>query len=257
MRNPDKKISVIPLKDNIDNETASSLKGDQLLDFVAMMVHDLQGPIASMKTLLKLLANGRFNPQNKVHADLLGSSALALERSESIIYDLIDTAKSESIGLPVSLDFYDLDEIIDNSMMMLTASASEYGVSIIKDSKASIKARADRDLLLRVIDNIIFNAIKHSLKGGRIFVGTEFNQENIIISVRDEGIGLEGINPEYLFDKYRQLDLRKEGKFKGAGLGLYFCRLAVEAMGGRIWAEQQPGGGACFKFSLIKDRRRG
>jgi signal transduction histidine kinase len=257
MESPGRKISVIPLKNHQDVETVTTLKGDQLLEFVAVMVHDLQGPIAGMKTIIKLLGNGRYDPRNKVHADLLGSSALALERAESIIYDLIDTAKSEVIGLSVSLDFYELDEIIGNSVKMLAASAFEYGVTIIKDVETSIKAQADRDLLLRVIDNIVFNAIKHSRKGGRIFVKTEFDQEYVIISVRDEGAGLEGINPQDLFDKYKQLDLRKEGKFKGAGLGLYFCRLAVDAMGGKIWAEQHPGGGACFKFSLIKDRRRG
>jgi len=255
--NPGQKISIIPLKEPPDDKSAETLKGDELLDFVAVMVHDLQGPLASMKTLLKLLKNGRFNIQNKVHADLLGSSALALERSESIIYDLIDAAKSEAIGLPVALDFYDLDEIIDNSLLMLTAGAFEYGVTLKKENKASTKAQADRDLLIRVIDNIVFTSIKHSRKGGGIFVNTEFDQENVIVAVRDEGIGLEGINPADLFDKYRQLKLRKEGKFKGAGLGLYFCRLAVEAMGGKIWAEQNPNGGACLKFSLVKDRRRG
>ncbi|MCP4580131.1 MAG: HAMP domain-containing histidine kinase [candidate division Zixibacteria bacterium] len=236
---------------------SDGLKGDQLLDFIAAMVHDLQGPIASIKTLLKLIKNNRFNPGNKIHADLLRSSTLAIERSESIIYDLIDSAKTEKIGLSLTKEFIDINEVIENSRLMLNASALEYGVTIQVELNSSVKAQADRNLLLRVLDNLLFNAIKHSIKGGKIFIQTDVSSETVVVSVTDEGYGIKDIDPKDLFDKYKQLDLRQEGKFKGAGLGLYFCRLAVEAMGGKIWVEENPRGGASFKFTLVKDRGKG
>jgi K+-sensing histidine kinase KdpD len=72
----------------------------------------------------------------------------------------------------------------------------------------------------------------------------------VIVSIKDEGAGFGDIDPDILFDKYKQVDLKKDNKYRGVGLGLYFCRLAITAMGGSTWAEKRPGDGACFKFSL-------
>lgn len=252
--NMDKNTLIAVSKNVPESATAGD---DRLIDLVAIMVHDLQGPFVSMKTLLKLLNNGRFNVQNKVHVDLLKSSMTALERAESIIYDLIDIAKTEKAGIPVELNFYELTEIIDNSIAMLNASAFEYGVTIKKNLRAATKVQTDKNLLLRVLDNLIFNALKHSSKGNSICVESQIENDRAIVTISDEGVGLADINTEDLFDKYKQLELRKAGKYKGVGLGLYFCRLAVEAMHGKIWAEQNPKGGASFKFSLINDRRKG
>jgi len=230
---------------------------DRLIDLVAIMVHDLQGPFVSMKTLLKLLTKGSFNVQNKAHADLLTSSITALDRAESIIFDLIDIAKTNKSGIPVDLGFYDLTEIVDNSILMLKASAFEYGINIKTNLQADIKVQADKDLLLRVLDNLIFNALKHGPKGSNVEIQSVIEDDRAVVSVTDEGGGLADLDPDELFDKYKQLDLRKSGKYKGVGLGLYFCRLAIEAMHGRIWIDQNVKGGAKFIFSLVKDRRKG
>lgn len=235
----------------------SEIGEDRLIDLVAIMVHDLQGPFVSMKTLLKLLKKGSFTTQNMVHADLLSSSVTALERAESIIYDLIDIAKTNKTGIPVELGFHDLSEIIDNSILMLKASAFEYGINIKKNLNADLKVQADKDLLLRVLDNLIFNALKHGPKGSEVVIESAIEDDQVVVSISDEGGGLADIDPGELFDKYKQLDLRKSGKYKGVGLGLYFCRLAIEAMHGRIWIDQSAKGGAKFKFSLVKDRRKG
>jgi len=245
---------------NSTPETSSGLddKNEKLLDFVAIMVHDLQGPFVSMKTVLKLLQKGRFDPENRNHRELLNSSVLAFNRAESIIHDLVDAAKAGRVGFEVELEFSEIDEHVTNSARMLKASAEEYGVNIITNAKAGVKAQVDVGLFLRVVDNLIFNAIKHSVRGGKIYVETtSAGDDKIEVTVSDEGSGLEGINIDDLFDQYKQMDLRKEGKFRGVGLGLYFCRLAVEAMGGKIWAETNSMGGASFNISLIKDRRRG
>ncbi len=248
---------IIPLNVVAGNSAEADDQNEKLLDFVAIMVHDLQGPFVSMKTVLKLLQKGRFNPENNHHRELLNSSVLAFNRAESIIHDLIDSAKAGRVGFQIELDFADVDELVSESANMLKASAEEYEVNIIVNPGANAKAQIDKEYFLRIVDNLIFNAIKHSTRGGKIYVETAVSGEQIEVTVSDEGSGLEGINLDDLFDQYKQMDLRKEGKFRGVGLGLYFCRLAVEAMGGKIWAETNSIGGASFKISLIKDRRRG
>ena len=248
---------MIKLDNAPETNAETDSKSDKLMDFVAIMVHDLQGPFVSMKTILKLLQQGRFDTSNKVHLDLLNSSVIAFQRSESIIHDLIDAAKAGAIGFPVELDFHDIGKVVANSIDMLKACALEYGVNLKIEHKQDVKAQLDKDLFLRVLDNLVFNAIKHTTRGGNITVQTGIAEDSVLISVKDEGPGFGDINPGDLFEKYKQLDLRTKGKYKGVGLGLYFCRLAVEAMDGKIWAENDTDGGARFNVSLIKDRRRG
>ena len=248
-----KQIDVIPLTDNSGNISVSpELNADLFMDFVSIMIHDLQAPLAGMKTLLRFLNRDKFNPQNKIHQDLLKSASIALERSESIIHDIFDAVKAEKVGIPFNLDGYNINEIIENSIDMIRESAFEYGIKIQNTLPPdSHKVQADRNLLLRVLDNLLFNAFKHSPHGGSVFVEVEHSSDEVIVSIRDEGSGFAGINSDDLFDKYKQVDLRKKGKYKGAGLGLYFCRMAVQAMSGRIWAEETAAGGACFKFTLV------
>jgi len=252
METVEKKINVISISEKSDNrQNGSDVDTDLLMDFVSLMVHDLQAPLASMKTLLRFLKEGKFDPAKKTHVDLVRSTAIALERSESIIYDLFDAAKAEKAGIPFKFENDNIIEIIENSVEMINSCALEYGITIQKRLPHSeVIVKIDRNLLLRVMDNLLFNAFKNSPYGSKVYVDAELTDQKVVVAVTDEGPGFVDIDPEVLFEKYKQMELRKENKYKGVGLGLYFCRLAVNAMNGRIWAEQHSNGGACFKFTL-------
>jgi two-component system phosphate regulon sensor histidine kinase PhoR len=228
---------------------------DETLEFVSLMVHDLQGPIASMKTLTKFLSSGKYNSENDIHAALVRSTKNALERTEAIIHDLLESANDGNLGLHLNPAKFDLREIVTNSVSALGGSALDYGVPIcteLPDKPAF--AQVDKYYLLRAVDNIVYNALKHSPTGKHITAAVENIGDDYIISVRDQGVGLEGIDTESLFNKYQQVSLKNDGKYRGIGLGLYFCRLAITAMGGKIWAEPNPGAGACFKIALRASR---
>jgi len=246
------KISIIPIAEKSDTRlNDSAVDSDLLMDFVSLMIHDLQAPLASMKSLIKFLKKGKFDPAKKTHIDLVQSTAIALERSESIICDLFDVAKAEIVGLPFKLEKINIIEIIENSIAMISASALEYGITIQKRFPHSeILVKTDRNLLLRVMDNLLFNAFKNSPHGSNVYVDVELTNQKVEVAIIDEGSGFTDLDPEVLFEKYKQMELRKVNKYKSVGLGLYFCRLAVDAMNGRIWAEQHSNGGACFKISL-------
>jgi signal transduction histidine kinase len=122
-----------------------------------MVVHDLQGPIASMKTLVRFLASNKYNPENDVHAALVRSSKNAIERSESIIFDLVNAAAADAIGIYPEIGEYDLCEIIADSICVLGGSALDYGVSVQTAlRKTPIKVMANRNYLLRVMDNLLY-----------------------------------------------------------------------------------------------------
>lgn len=253
MNNIHKTINVIPLASKNSHENNKSIpQNDIVMDFVSIMVHDLQAPLASMKTLIRFLEANKYDPENQIHRNLVKSTSIALKRSESIIYDMFDASKAEQIGIPFRLESVKLNDVIVNSIDMINASALEYGITIVKSlSTINLSVQADRSLLLRVMDNLLFNAFKHSPNGSNVYITTKHGDKEVIVSITDEGPGIEDINSDDLFDKYKQISLRKNAKYKGVGLGLYFCRLAIQAMGGRIWAENHETGGACFKIGLI------
>jgi signal transduction histidine kinase len=109
-------------------------------------------------------------------------------------------------------------------------------------------AAADADLLRRVVVNLLDNAIKYTPQGGSITVSTKRSGNTITVSVRDTGPGVPEGEQERIFNKFTRV--QREAAPKGLGLGLAFCKLAIEAHGGRIWVDSERGGGATFFFTL-------
>ena len=106
----------------------------------------------------------------------------------------------------------------------------------------------DVDMIRRVLINLLENAVKYTRGGGRITVGATRRPGEVCVSVSDTGPGIPAREQQRIFDKFARL--HQEGYSKGLGLGLAFCRLAVEAHGGRIWVESELGQGATFSFTL-------
>jgi signal transduction histidine kinase len=106
----------------------------------------------------------------------------------------------------------------------------------------------DVDMIRRVLINLLENAIKYTRSGGRIAVSARRQEDELLVSVSDNGPGIPPGEQKTIFEKFARV--HQEGHPKGLGLGLAFCRLAVEAHGGRIWVESTPGEGSTFSFSL-------
>jgi len=224
---------------------------DSFLDMASLMVHDLEGPLASMKTVLRLLERGHYDPQKELHQKLVLSTRIAIERSEAIIEDLMTVAKMESLSLPVDIESFDLIPVLGESILMASSFASENNIEIVMGhAPISCSVTGDKNLVARVADNLVFNAVRHTPSGGIITIDIDIDNLIATVSVTDSGSGFGDIDPDELFTKYRQAKLRKERKHHGVGLGLYFCRLATEAMNGSVWAGTAPSGGAVFSFTI-------
>jgi signal transduction histidine kinase len=111
----------------------------------------------------------------------------------------------------------------------------------------------DADMILRVVTNLMENAVKYSPMGGTIRLGAERIDEGIRIVVSDSGPGIPKHMQRQIFDKFSRVKYKDAPK--GLGLGLAFCRLAVEAHGGKIWVESEPGQGSSFIFTLPVDEK--
>jgi K+-sensing histidine kinase KdpD len=245
-------IKAAPL-DVAKGSVAESTETDRWLEMFSIFVHDLESPLASMKYLLGLIESGRLDLTRENHQNLVTSSRIALERAETILYDIMAVAKSGRLGIPVEMATLVPDSVISEAIDLASGSAAEHGVNITYTSNTgTIAVHADPKLLKRVLDNLIYNAIRHTPSGGTVAVYTEPGESVLFIHVKDTGPGLGDIDPEELFEKYGQLNLRAQGKHRGVGLGLYFCKLAATGMGGTVLADDHPKGGAVFSIKLRK-----
>ncbi|MEA3296257.1 MAG: HAMP domain-containing sensor histidine kinase [candidate division Zixibacteria bacterium] len=240
----------------ISSDNSPDVQNDRWLEMFSIFIHDIESPLASMKYLLKLIGDGKLDLRKPLHQRMVSSSHVALERVQSIIYDIMAVAKAGRVGLPVVVDDVDPDVILREAILLAGASAEEQNIEITysPEKEQYDIVRADPDLLKRVIDNLLFNAIRHTPSGGTVMVYTKTEGNSVYIYIKDSGSGLNGIDPELLFEKYGQLHLRSQGLHRGVGLGLYFCKLAATGMGGTIMADDHPEGGAVFSLRLQKSK---
>lgn len=249
---------------NTESSTSES-KSEEVFDFIAMLVHDLESPLASMKYALGLVQSGRYDSSKELHRRVISSAEVAGSRAESLVGDLLSVARTERHGIVANLEEVDLCEMAQQSISLATAVGVEHGVTVLLDrrneSKCSFIALADSSLLSRAMDNLIYNAIRHTPEGGKVVVSLEnvsreSGQRQTVIAVTDTGDGLLGVNPEELFRKFGQVKHRKNSQHRGVGLGLYFCRLAADAMGAEIFAENTSNSGARFGFRFSSENKK-
>ncbi|MCX6000854.1 MAG: ATP-binding protein [Chloroflexi bacterium] len=109
---------------------------------------------------------------------------------------------------------------------------------------------ADPERIVEVLTNLVDNAVKFSPQGGRIEIGGQVSGGEVFITVADEGIGISRRDQEQVFERFYRVDDSSARPTQGTGLGLYICKMLVEAHGGRIRVESEIGRGSCFTFTL-------
>lgn len=223
------------------------------LELLALFVHDLESPLASMKYILKLLDEQKLDLSKPRHRQLVSSSHIAVQRAEAVVYDLLAVAKAGDKGIMAENVPLELGSIVREATLLASASAAENQIQLtIQASRPNLQVLADPRLLTRVLDNLLFNAVRHTPSGKMITVSLAESERVVAITVLDGGSGFGDLDTSILFEKYGQVKLRAAGKHRGVGLGLYFCALAVTAMGGTITAANHPSGGAAFTVNLSK-----
>jgi signal transduction histidine kinase len=234
------------------SELPGSTTVEDYESLVLYLIHDLEGPLAAMQTLLRLLDQGRFDSKRDLHSQLLQSTHTAMNRVRSIINDLLKVSQLEQGSQEVAWEEFPLSEAIQECVDLVQIAAIEQGVAVtVGDYDRRLRIRADRGLLIRVFDNLLFNAIRHSDSGGDIRLAISDRRETIAIDVTNGGDGFGDINPDELFEKFKQVQSRKKSGHRGVGLGLYFCKLAVNAMHGEIKAYKTETGESCLSVSVV------
>ncbi len=167
-----------------------------------------------------------------------------------MILDLLDVEGLEEGRLQPAIDRVDLVELVRATVRESQVMAQQKRINLSLSADERVWAQADPVLTRRVVDNLVSNALTHGPQGSRVDVTVNYREEGAEIVINDEGPGVPEQLREKVFDKYAQVEKRDVGVSTNRGLGLTFCRLAVEAQGGTVWIEEAPGGGASFRTLL-------
>ena len=222
-------------------------------DLTHMIVHDLRTPLTSLLSGLQTLeALSQPEEQDDMERELLDISIRGGETLLGMINDLLDISKMEE-GL-MKLERRELEaSMVKVAVQQVTTLAAQQKVTLVQDVAPNLPTFwADEDKLRRTLVNLLGNAIKFTPPHGTITLGIRANDNNdtLIFSVADTGEGIPAADIDRIFEKFGQVENRKAGRKMSTGLGLTFCKMAVEAHGGRIWVESQVGEGSVFYFTV-------
>jgi signal transduction histidine kinase len=215
-----------------------------------LIVHDLRSPLncieASLELLQMVLPEDVLASCTQIIDLALGSCRDVLELVDS----LLEVASMESDELVLDLQPISLLPLIADTVNRLRLLAEQSDITLKLDAPAELPSiRGDRHRLERVVSNLLDNALKYTPKGGAITVAVRPANGQVEVRVMDTG---PGIPPEYrerIFDRFTQVP-GSEGRRRGLGWGLAFCRSVIEAHGGRIWVESEVGRGSTFAFTI-------
>jgi signal transduction histidine kinase len=220
-------------------------------ELVEMLVHDLRNPLTVLLGVLdvvNLVLGDRLTDEQR---QLLGNARRSGHFMRVMIGDMLDVAKLEAGKFVLKPALLDVPAMLTDTVAQTRTLAELEGLTLRIDAPGPLPmVMADRVLIERVLANLVSNAIKHTPPGGAITLSAHLNGANALeVRVHDTGEGIPPEQQRVIFEKFGQVD-RDRVQRRGTGLGLTFCRMAVEAHHGRIWFESTQDSGSTFVFSL-------
>jgi len=214
-------------------------------DLVHMVVHDMRTPLMVVQGHLQLLrSNGAVRGEDAIDLEAALTGAHVLTR---MAHDLLDVRRMEEGKLELDRQPHDLGTIAGDVSRGL--GVLDRARTIEVDVEGTPSVVCDGGLVRRVFENLVGNAVKHTPAGGRVTIGVAANDTGVRVKVMDEGTGVPLESRARIFEKF-ETGARKDQRYHSAGLGLAFCKLAVEAHGGRIGVGSGEPRGSIFWFEL-------
>ena len=221
-------------------------------DLMKMIVHDLKTPLTSVLATLEMLREGDFGPMSERQYKAVSEAEGKAEDLLGLIQDLLEVSRVEETRIAISPEPIAPAAFLSELVIDWTPRFTAEGATMAYDASDEAPVfSADKALLRRVFANLVQNALSHSATAVHVELAALRDPQGILFTVTDNGPGIPEDFQEVIFRKFEQVRSPNAPKTRSSGLGLAFCRLAVEAHGGRIWVEPGPGGvGSRFAFTL-------
>jgi len=214
------------------------------------IIHDLKNPMTSIMGCLSCVIND--SPDAALQRKLLELALHSCRSQMTLLETLVDTSRIEHGELIARKKLIPLRELLDGILDDTRGAAAHLGVNLKEAIAPDLPdtLHADAELLSRILSNLIHNALKYTSAGGDVSLAIDFHDGSFHFNVMDTGIGIPAQYIKKLFEKYYRVEGSDQSTRRGSGLGLYFCRLAVEAHGGNIQVHSKTGSGTTIAFSI-------
>ncbi len=227
-------------------EEADHLKDD----FLATLSHELRTPLTATLGWVKMLRAGQVNPENIAHA--LETIERNTEVQKQLIEDLIDVSRIVSGNIRLEMQPISLGNMLKSAINAISQAAIIKNIKVIDDVLLNSNlVSADSQRIQQILSNLLTNAIKFTPIGGQVNVGLRERNNNLEVSIKDTGMGINAAILPKIFERFRQVDSTKTRRYGGLGLGLAIVRHLAQAHGGSVEATSEgEGKGSTFIFRL-------
>lgn len=238
--------------DPIEKQNNDTSNGEQQPnEVISLVAHELKNPIASIRGYTELLLTGAVGEVNPTQIKFLNTILSNIERMTELVNDLGDTARIDSGSQRMDLTSISPSLVIDEIIDSLVLQFEEKGLLLCTDIPTDLPdIKADKTRIVQVVSNILGNAAKYTLPGGKIIVSAREMKDKIQFAVQDTGIGIKTAHQKDIFQRYYRTEDVHARDIPGTGLGLYITKRLIEMQGGEIWFESEYGKGTTFYFTM-------
>lgn len=254
----DVSVTVSPIKDKHGNiiglskiaRDITEQKKDEMRknDFIGMVSHELKTPLTSLNALLQVAQAKLEDSEDVFLSGAMNKANVQVKRMSGMINGFLNISRLESGKIMIDKRKFDMEEMITEVIDEMKLTVSSHHLNFIPCAVTEVYA--DHDKISSVISNLISNAVKYSPKGKNIDVTCEVAEGKVIVSVKDEGMGIKPEDIGKIFDRYYRVQSDNTQHISGFGIGLYLSAEIVKRHGGEIWAESESGKGSKFTFSI-------
>ncbi|HKO16354.1 MAG TPA: ATP-binding protein [Gemmatimonadaceae bacterium] len=220
-------------------------------DLMKMIVHDLKTPLTSVLATMEMLMDGDFGAIGDGQRKAVGDAEAKAEDLLALINDVLEVSRIEETELKLELQPIApaafLTEIEHEWAVRFQQEGAQARVEVTDDTPVF---EGDKALLKRVLSNLIQNAVTHSAQAVRIELSARRDGDGVLFTVADNGPGIPPQYHEVIFRKFERVKTPGVPRTRSSGLGLAFCKLVVDAHGGRIWVQSAEGQGSAFHIAL-------
>ena len=241
-------VTLVDITERKEYQRRLEESNERLEQFAYAASHDLQEPLRMVSSYLRMIENRYADDLDEDGREFLEFAVDGADRMRAMVRGLLNYSRVETKGDP--LEAVDLEDVLEDVIEDLQVRIEETRAEITADDLPRV--RGDESQLRQVLQNLLENAIEYHDEGPtRVHVGAERDGDEWVISVADEGIGIDPDDRERIFEVFERLHTAEE--HEGVGIGLALCQRIVERHGGDIWVESEPGEGATFSFTLPAD----
>jgi len=244
----DKEGRVIGISKIARDITEQKQNEERKNDFIGMASHELKTPLTSLTALVQVLQKKLKDSPDPFIPQALGKVNLQTKKMSSLINGFLNISRLESGRLEVNKQPFDLSELISEELDEIKLTVNSHAFTF--NPATPVTVNADREKISSVISNLLSNAVKYSPRGKLVTVSCALHDNEVQVSVTDDGMGIRPQDLPRIFDRYYRSESQHTRHISGFGVGLYLSAEIIRRHDGRIWVESEKGKGSTFYFTL-------